>query len=106
MQNLSGRNLSGNLSGHRIYQATHNNVEFIMPPIITTWIEFYPRYYGWPNKLFSIYAVETIDQALELLMQTTAGEINSTGRYPRKSIHGLALDKLSHFAQLLEGEEE
>ena len=55
---------------------------------------------------FSIYAVETIDQALELLMQTTAGEINSTGRYPRKSIHGLALDKLSHFAQLLEGEEE
>lgn len=55
---------------------------------------------------FSIYAVETIDQALELLMKNTAGVMNSTGRYPRQSIHGLALDKLSHFAQLLEGEEE
>ena len=55
---------------------------------------------------FAIYAVETIDQALELLMKTTAGVINSTGRYPRKSIHGLALDKLAHFAQLLEGDEE
>lgn len=55
---------------------------------------------------FAIYAVETIDQALELLMSTTAGVMNSTGRYPRKSIHGLALDKLSHFAELLEGGEE
>jgi len=55
---------------------------------------------------FAIYAVETIDQALELLMSTSAGAMNSTGRYPRKSIHGLALDKLSHFAELLEGAEE
>jgi len=55
---------------------------------------------------FSIYAVETIDQALELLMKNTAGVMNSTGRYPRQSIHGLALDKLSHFANLLEGDEE
>tara|TARA_R110001592_G_scaffold36037_4_gene121835 strand:+ start:1312 stop:3705 length:2394 start_codon:yes stop_codon:yes gene_type:complete len=55
---------------------------------------------------FTIYAVETIDQALELLMATSAGAMNSAGRYPRKSIHGLALDKLSYFAQLLEGDEE
>lgn len=55
---------------------------------------------------FAIYAVETIDQALELLMSTTSGVINSTGRYPRKSIHGLALEKLSHFSELLEGVEE
>ncbi|MBL4941845.1 MAG: AAA family ATPase [Colwellia sp.] len=55
---------------------------------------------------FTIYAVETIDQALELLMATPSGIMNSTGRYPRKSIHGLALDKLAHFAQLLEGDEE
>jgi predicted ATP-dependent protease len=58
------------------------------------------------NDNFAIYAVETIDQALELLMETTAGTINSTGRYPRKSIHSLALQKLSHFAELLEGGEE
>ena len=55
---------------------------------------------------FSIYAVETIDQALELLMATTAGTMNRTGRYPRKSVHSLALEKLAYFAELLEGGEE
>lgn len=55
---------------------------------------------------FAIYAVESIDQALELLMNTPAGTMNKTGRYPRKSIHGLALDKLQAFADLLHGEEE
>ena len=57
------------------------------------------------NKEFSIYAVENIDQALELLTGVTAGEISRTGRYPRKSIHGMVLDKLSTFADLLNGEE-
>ncbi|MGL1958008.1 MAG: AAA family ATPase [Colwellia sp.] len=55
---------------------------------------------------FAIYAVETIDQSLELLMHTQAGTMNSTGRYPRKSIHNLALGKLSTFADILTGEEE
>lgn len=55
---------------------------------------------------FAIYAVESIDQALELLMATPAGTMSRTGRYPKKSIHGLALAKLSHFAQLLDGDEE
>lgn len=56
--------------------------------------------------LFSIYAVEDIDQALMILMATDAGEMSKTGRYPRRSIHGLALDKLSSFADLLHGQEE
>jgi len=56
--------------------------------------------------MFSIYAVDDIDQALELLMAEKAGELNRTGRYPRKSIHGLALDKLSVFADLLHGGDE
>ena len=55
---------------------------------------------------FTIYAVESIDQALELLMSTSAGTISRTGRYPRKSIHGLALDKLENFADILNGGEE
>ncbi|NMP31029.1 AAA family ATPase [Thalassotalea sp. M1531] len=55
---------------------------------------------------FHIYAVECIDQAIEILMATSAGELSRTGRYPRKSIHGLALDKLNTFANLLHGEEE
>ena len=55
---------------------------------------------------FTIHAVETIDQALELLMNVDAGVISRTGRYPRKSIHGLALDKLENFADILNGPEE
>lgn len=55
---------------------------------------------------FAIFAVESIDQALELLMATPAGTMSRTGKYPKKSIHGLALAKLSHFAQMLEGDEE
>ena len=54
---------------------------------------------------FSIYAVEDIDQTLELLLATSAGEISRTGRYPRQSIHGLVLDKLSTFSELLQGSE-
>ncbi|GAA0822436.1 AAA family ATPase [Colwellia sp. D2M02] len=56
--------------------------------------------------LFAIYAVETIDQALALLLNTEAGTISKTGRYPRKSIHGLALDKLEAFSDILNGDEE
>ncbi|GHE80032.1 Lon protease family protein [Thalassotalea profundi] len=58
------------------------------------------------NNKFSVYCVEDIDQALEILMGVDAGKISSTGRYPRKSIHGLVLDKLSVFSELLNGEEE
>ena len=55
---------------------------------------------------FAIHAVESIDQALELLMKVDAGVISRTGRYPRKSIHGLALNKLDKFADILNGDEE
>ena len=55
---------------------------------------------------FAIHAVETIDQALELLMKVPAGVISKTGRYPRKSIHSLALTKLEYFSDVLNGAEE
>lgn len=54
--------------------------------------------------LFNIYAVETIDESLELLMATPAGVMNSVGRYPPKSIHAQVLKKLENFSDLLEGE--
>ncbi|WP_448563958.1 AAA family ATPase [Thalassotalea ganghwensis] len=57
------------------------------------------------HKQFAIYAVDNIDQALELLTGVPAGEMSRTGRYPRKSIHAMVLDKLSTFADLLNGEE-
>ena len=55
---------------------------------------------------FHIYAVEDIDQALEILMNLSAGEKNRQNRYPRKSIHGLALDKLQVFSDMLGGPDE
>jgi len=55
---------------------------------------------------FHIYAVENVDQSLEILMGQRAGSINSVGRYPRKSIHAIVLDKLSLLSDLLNGEEE
>jgi lon-related putative ATP-dependent protease len=55
---------------------------------------------------FTIYAVDDIDQALEILMAMDAGTINRNGRYPKKSIHGLALDKLSRFADMLNGDDD
>jgi len=58
------------------------------------------------NNQFAIYAVEDIDQALELLMGQSAGVLSKTGRYPRKSIHGLVLNKLSLFSDLLNGADE
>lgn len=58
------------------------------------------------NDMFSIYAVENIDQAVEVLMGLPAGEMSRTGRYPKKSIHGLVLNKLSAFSELINGVEE
>jgi len=57
------------------------------------------------NNHFNIYAVDDIDQSIELLMNMTAGAMNSVGRYPRKSIHNLVLTKLAAFADMLEGGE-
>ncbi|WP_206484574.1 ATP-binding protein [Thalassotalea sp. G2M2-11] len=57
-------------------------------------------------KKFHIYAVENVDQALEILMKQPAGMINSVGRYPRKSIHAIVLDKLANLSDLLDGGEE
>ena len=55
---------------------------------------------------FHFYAVEDIDQALEILMATPSGKISRTGRYPLKSIHAMVLDKLGKFSELLSGADE
>jgi len=54
---------------------------------------------------FAIHAVEDIDQSLTILLGTIAGKPNTLGRYPRKTIHGLALEKLSSYTDMLEGGE-
>jgi len=55
--------------------------------------------------VFAIHAVEDIDQSLELLLGMPAGKPNSLGRYPRKTVHAMALQKLSLFTDMLEGGE-
>ena len=74
-----------------------NVVNLMLAPEVITAVE---------QGQFSIYAVDDIDQALEILMDEQAGELSRTGRYPRKSIHSLALDKLSNFESLLSGTDE
>lgn len=48
---------------------------------------------------FHIYAVETIDQALELLTGKDAGSHAKQG-YPKNSIHGIATEQLKKLAKL------
>jgi len=43
---------------------------------------------------FTIYAVETIDQAMEIMTGLTAGELDDKGQYPEHSINRLVQDKL------------
>jgi len=42
------------------------------------------------KKRFHIYAVQTIEEGLELLSGFSAGKLDAAGRYPEKSIFGLA----------------
>ncbi|TDF41833.1 ATP-dependent protease [Alteromonadaceae bacterium M269] len=58
------------------------------------------------NNEFHIYAVETVDQALELLMDKDAGTQNSKGRYPKGTINALAADRLLYIARLVNGHDE
>ncbi|MBB3168728.1 Lon protease family protein [Simiduia aestuariiviva] len=49
---------------------------------------------------FAVYAVETIDQALELLLDTEAGEPDGNGGYPPASVHGKAMARLKALSAL------
>lgn len=49
---------------------------------------------------FHIYAVEHIDQALEILLNKTAGKLNADGSYPADSIHGMAQARLQALSAL------
>ena len=47
---------------------------------------------------FSIYAVERVDEALELLTGVEAGEADDRNEYPPTSVNGLAQARLRKFA--------
>ncbi len=54
---------------------------------------------------FNIYAVETVDQALNLLMDIDAGDIID-GEYPEDSVNGIALARLKDIADIVNGDSE
>lgn len=55
--------------------------------------------------LFHIYAVETVDEALSLLLGREAGAMNAKGRYPKNSINYLAVNRLYTIAMIVNGDD-
>jgi predicted ATP-dependent protease len=55
---------------------------------------------------FHICVVETVDQALELLMDKDVGEMNSKGRYPKHSINYCAVLSLLNIANIVAGADD
>lgn len=52
------------------------------------------------NGQFCIYAIETIDQGIELLTGIPAGELQPDGTYPKGTINRRVADRLSELAKL------
>lgn len=59
---------------------------------------------------FHIYAVETIDEGIELLTGVSAGKEHADGSFDKESVNGAANEKLTRFAEQIkeypEGEED
>jgi predicted ATP-dependent protease len=49
------------------------------------------------NGLFSIYAMDKIEDATELVFGIKAGELDENGKYPKDSLFGLVVKKLNEF---------
>ncbi|MBZ9612911.1 Lon protease family protein [Rheinheimera maricola] len=55
------------------------------------------------QQKFHLYVVKTVDEALTLLTGVDAGEKNSRGQYPKKSVNGRALVRLAKIAEIVNG---
>lgn len=53
------------------------------------------------DGMFHIYAVETVDEGLELLTGQPAGERGPDGAFPEGSVHRTVVDQLSEWAETL-----
>jgi lon-related putative ATP-dependent protease len=51
------------------------------------------------ERRFSVYCVDTVDRALEILTGVEAGERAADGSYPEDTIHGRVGRRLAHFAE-------
>ncbi|GLR70484.1 Lon protease family protein [Agaribacter marinus] len=52
---------------------------------------------------FHIYSVANVDQAIEILTGKIAGTLSSQGRYPKKSVHSMAVQRLHAIADVVNG---
>lgn len=52
------------------------------------------------SNCFHIYAVKTVDEALEILLGRKAGKTNKNGEYPKGSINGDVIARLAEIAEL------
>jgi predicted ATP-dependent protease len=57
------------------------------------------------KNLFSIYAVSTVDETLELLTGKSAGAIDKNGNYPEDSINFKAISRLKEISDLTSDED-
>jgi len=51
------------------------------------------------NKQFNVYAVETVDQVMELLTGKTAGKTNSKGIFSKNSLNGMVQNQLTELTR-------
>jgi predicted ATP-dependent protease len=58
------------------------------------------------SETFHICTVETVDEAIAMLMDKEAGELSARGRYPKGSINYQALNRLYGIANLVNGAAE
>ncbi|MEN8261494.1 MAG: ATP-dependent protease, partial [Pseudomonadota bacterium] len=50
--------------------------------------------------MFAVYAVETVDQALEILTGVSAGERDTEGKFPADSVNGRVEARLLEYAEI------
>ena len=58
------------------------------------------------QEKFHIYAVENIDQAVQIMTGMPAGELSSRGRYPKNTLNQLALERLEQIANIVNGTDD
>jgi predicted ATP-dependent protease len=56
--------------------------------------------------LFAVYAVSNVNEALSLLMNQEAGEINAEGQYPEASINFKAVARLKEISDMAADEDK
>ena len=58
------------------------------------------------EKKFSIYAVDTVDEVIEILSNLPAGEMDNDGNYPEDTFNGKVQTQLIKFTKLSDDEED